>query len=403
MQRYAPYLSWIDAQRPRMARLLTDWCNLNTGSHHLPGLERFLALLKEEFAVLDAQAEEIELPPQQLIDSSGQIASSPLGKALLLTKRPAAPLRVFLGIHMDTVYRPEHPFQSATLLDANTLQGPGAADAKGGLVVLLHALWALEQSPFASNIGWQVLINPDEELGSPGSGPLLTRLAERNLLGLVFEPSLPDGTLVGQRHGSGNYVAVVRGRSAHAGRDHALGRNAIHALADLVVALRDLGERLAGITLNVGNIEGGGPVNVVPDLAIARFNVRFARPEDQSDFQAHLDPLLAEINRRDGLRVDLHGGVTAPPKPLNERTHRLLDLLAACGRELHLPIRHLPSGGVCDGNRLAAAGLPTVDTLGPRGGNIHSDREYILLDSLPERARLASLLLMKLAAGQLKF
>src|SRR3989304_2280040 len=130
---------------------------------------------------------------------SGKGIRKPLGNALSIRKRSTAPLRIFLGAHMDTVYPADHPFQKAVRVDQNTLRGPGVADSKGGLVVMLKALEALERSPYAQSVGWEVLINPDEELGSPGSAPLLAQAAKNTHLGLVFEPPLPDGALVGAR------------------------------------------------------------------------------------------------------------------------------------------------------------------------------------------------------------
>jgi glutamate carboxypeptidase len=274
------------------------------------------------------------------------------------------------------------------------------ADAKGGLMVMLKALEAFERSPWAENLGWEVLVNPDEEIGSPGSGALLVEAARDNHIGLVFEPSLPDGNLVGDRKGSGNYKVTVRGRAAHAGREPHMGRNAINALARFIVELNEASEN--GITINVGYIEGGGPVNVVPDLAACRFNVRVMTLEDQVYFEEHVDGLVREFNRLDGICLDLEGNFARPPKPLDNRTVRLLSHIAECGSDLGLTLDWRSSGGSCDGNNLAAAGLPTVDSLGPTGGGIHSAEEYVMIDSLIERAQLNALLLMKLGAGEIK-
>ncbi|MEE9211702.1 MAG: hydrolase [Phycisphaeraceae bacterium] len=401
MRRFAPILNWIDAQHEQMCRLVTDWANINTGSTNIAGLERQAEAVLDAFAPLDGQVQQIDLPPYETVNSQGQIEQTPLGRAISIIQRPAAELRVLLAIHMDTVFGPDHPFQSTTLPDSNRLRGPGVADAKGGLVVMLTALQALERSEVASRIGWQVLVTPDEELGSPGSGALLKRCARDHDLGLVFEPTLPDGTLIAARKGSGNFTVVFRGRSAHAGRDLDAGRNAISAMADLIVALDALQGERAGLTINVGRAEGGGPVNVVPDLAVCRFNVRVVHHDDQQFVQRQLQRFIAAANDRDGVSARLHGGFTAPPKPIDDATQKLLDHIAECGQELNIPVTWRDSGGVCDGNRLAAAGLPTVDTLGVRGGNLHSDQEYLLLDSLTERAKLTALLLLKLAAGQI--
>jgi len=155
-----------------------------------------------------------------------------------------------------------------------------------------------------------------------------------------------------------------------------------------------------GVTVNVGRVDGGGPVNVVPDTAVVRFNVRVEVTRDRLEVEHRLRELVAILNERDGFAVELHGRFSAPPKPLDEATERLLDVIRECGRELGLTLRQQASGGVCDGNRLAAAGLTVVDTLGPRGGEIHSENEYLIVESLTERAKLTALLLWKLANGQ---
>ena len=137
--------------------------------------------------------------PHELEDSAGSAVREPLGKALLIRKRPEAPLRLLLCCHTDTVYPSDHPFQKSVRIADNILRGPGVTDAKGGLVVMLLALEAFERSPWSAKLGWEVLINPDEEIGSPGSAPLLIQAAKRNDLGLIFEPSFPDGNLAGAR------------------------------------------------------------------------------------------------------------------------------------------------------------------------------------------------------------
>ncbi len=385
-----------------MVDLLTRWANVNSGSHNLPGLNDMLALLEQEFSVLGGETARVEISPQRPENSAGGAVRAPLGKALLIRKRPTAPLRLLLCCHMDTVYPADHPFQQSVRITDNILRGPGVTDAKGGLVVMLLVLQAFERSPWAEKVGWEVLINPDEEIGSPGSEPLLIQAAKRNHLGLVFEPSLPDGNLVGARKGSGNFTVIVKGKAAHAGRNPQLGRNAIDALARFIVGLASLADSGGAITTNVGYVQGGGPVNVVPDLAECRFNVRVVAPDGQKSFEKALKRLAEEINRIDGISLELHGRFTRPPKPLDAKTLRLLEQVAACGRDLGLSLQWRPTGGACDGNNLAASGLTTIDSLGVTGGDIHSSEEYILLDSLAERAKLTALLLMKLAAGEIE-
>lgn len=401
MHRYASELSWISKQQERMCRLVREWASINTGSHNLGGVEACTQRIEREFACLGGESSRVDLPGHQVVNSAGELVSHPLGQALRICKRPEAPVRVLLGIHMDTVFAADHPFQTVTTPSANVMQGPGVADAKGGITVLLIALEALERSVWAGQLGWEIVLNPDEELGSPGSAGLLAAAAGRNDLGMLFEPALPDGTLVGARKGSGNFTAVVRGRSAHAGRDPHLGRNAIHALARFIGAISSLDGTEPGLTVNVGRIEGGTAANVVPDLAIARLNARAATREQMVLVEQRLWELADEVNRSDGINLQIHGGFFSPPKPLEGRGLALMEHVASCGRELGLEVTWRSTGGVSDGNKLAAAGLPNVDSLGVRGGGLHSSSEYLLIDSLTERAQLAALLLLKLASGEI--
>jgi glutamate carboxypeptidase len=392
-------LDWIDTQRDVMLRLVSEWAQVNSGTSNIEGIAHLASLVEAEFGSLGGALRRHDLPPVESIDSSGKVVRSPVGQAITIVKRPAAPVRVLLSIHLDTVYSPEHPFQKVTRVDENTLSGPGVADAKGGLVVMLTALRALERSSVASKLGWEVALNPDEEIGSPGSSRLLEEAAKRNHFGLVFEPSLPDGSLVGARKGSGNFTVVVRGRAAHAGRDFHLGRSAILALADFITKLDASQNDLPGVNINCGRIEGGGALNIVPDLAIGRFNVRVTSAEDQSAVKRRINDLVQQASQRDGISVKLHGGFHSPPKPLDPKSSKLFDLAVACGKELGLNLQIHPSGGACDGNRLVAAVLPVIDTLGPRGGNLHSDQEYLVIESLAERAKLTAMVLMQLAFG----
>jgi glutamate carboxypeptidase len=409
MNQFLPHLSWIDSQHQRMVSLVTRWANINSGTYHLAGLHHLSQGIQLAFASLNPEiTEHLRLAPYKKIDSRGQPIEAPLGDALRFRKRPDALLRVFLCIHMDTVYPEDSLFQQTKLLEPNKLNGPGVTDAKGGIVIMLIALECLERfvgsgSPDIrpGNIGWEVLLNPDEEIGSPGSRPFLMEAAKRNHLGLLFEPALPNGALASERKGSGNFTVVVRGRSAHAGRNPQDGRSAIVALAQIILALSDLPRQLPGLTVNVGQVEGGGALNMVPDLAIGRFNVRLpVHGVPSATVHEHLERLVGSFNR-EGIVVELHGGITSPPKVVDERAATLMEEVRTCGAELGLNLNFRPTGGTCDGNRLAAAGLPCVDSLGARGDQIHSPDEFLYLDSLAERAKLTALLLMKLAAGEI--
>ena len=371
------------------------WAAINTGSRNLAGLAHMADVLEAAFAPLGGTAVRAGPAPASQIDASGQQRPLGHGDNLHIIKRPEAPVRVLLTGHMDTVFGASHKFQACRWLDADTLNGPGVADMKGGIAVIKAALGVLEASPFADALGWEVVLNADEEVSSPGSAPLLAAAAQRCHLGLTFEPALPDGTLAGARAGSGNFSAAVHGRAAHAGRNPQDGRNALLAAADLALRLA----ALAGddLSVNPAKIDGGGPNNIVPDMAVLRWNMRPRSGQAQLRAEAGINDCVAAVAAAHDVHIHVHGGFARPPKPLDANQQRLFDLVKSCGASLGLAIGWRDTGGVCDGNNLAATGLAVVDTMGPRGGAIHSSDEFLCADSLEERTRLAALVLLRVA------
>ncbi|PZO49410.1 MAG: hypothetical protein DCF16_14750, partial [Alphaproteobacteria bacterium] len=218
-------------------------------------------------------------------------------------------------------------------------------------------------------------------------------------LGLTFEPALADGALVDARKGSANYSLVLRGRAAHAGRAFADGRSAILAAADAALALAALNDKREGVTFNVGSIDGGSAVNVVPDRAVLRFNARAPDAEATAWAEAEVARIAAAANARDGIVAHLHGGFTRPPKPINDQQRTMAAWTHRAGAALGLDLKFQASGGVCEGNNLAAAGCPNIDTLGPCGGALHSDQEFALIPSFTERAKLSFLMLAGVERG----
>ena len=380
---------------PMLDRVLT-WSAINTGTRNLDGLARQADLLAEAFGALPGHVTLEEAAPVEAVTGDGRSVAIAHGRHLVLRVRPQANRRFLLTGHMDTVFPVDHPFQATRWLDQDTLNGPGVADMKGGIAVILAALTAFESSPVAAGVGYDVLINADEETGSLSSAPLIARLANGKAAALTFEPSaLPDGTLAGARAGSGNYSVVIHGKSAHAGRNPEDGRNAIVAAAQLVLALTEL----AGpdISVNPAKIDGGAANNVVPDLAVVRFNIRPREEAAAARFAAALPLRIAQIEAGHGVHMQLHGGISRPPKPLSDEAETLFHLVRDCGAALGQTIAWQSSGGVCDGNNIAACGVPVVDTMGVRGGAIHSDQEFVIVPSLGERARLAALVLYRLS------
>jgi len=374
------------------------WAAINSGSRNLGGLERMADTLVEAFSALPGILRLDNPAPVEAVDAAGRSAKIEHGRHLHLTVRPTAPVQLLLTGHMDTVYAADHPFQETRWLGDGVLNGPGVADMKGGLAVMLAALKAVEATPAADRLGYEVVINSDEEVGSPASAALLARAARGKCAALTYEPAaLPDGTLAGARPGSGNFAFVVRGRSAHAGRNPEDGRNALTAAAALALHLEAL--RRDGLSVNPSRIEGGGPSNVVPDLAVLRVNLRPRTPEIEAEAKSAIDAAVQSIASERDVEIAASGGFGRPPKPLTPAAEELFGLVRQAGADLGQSIAWQPSGGVCDGNNIAACGVPVVDTMGVRGGKIHSPEEYLIVDSLAERAALSALTILRLAEG----
>lgn len=393
----------LDGLQSRAGELVdraVGWCRINSGSRNLQGLADQRARLADAFSALPGRLEEAPLAPTLEIDGQGRETALQHPPAIRLEVRPEAPVQVVLTGHYDTVYPIETAFREVVTRQDGALNGPGVADMKGGLSVMLGALEAFEAHGPVERLGYRVLISPDEELGSPGSAALLAELGRHGHVGMTYEPALGDGALAAARKASGNFHVLVTGRAAHAGRDFASGRNAVAAAARIGAALDAVNGRAEGVTLNLAKIEGGAPTNVVPDVAVIRFNCRAPDRAAQAWAQAEIEKAL-DAGRGEGITIRMLGGFTRPPKPFNRAQERLFLAVRETGALIGQDIAWKPSGGVCEGNNLFAAGLPNADSLGVRGGDIHSANEFAWPDSFAERAQLSGLMLMRLGRGEI--
>jgi len=397
MDAYQQHLNWIYDQQRALLSQLEQWASIHSGSDHLDGLHTMLIALQQAFSPLGGRSREVALPKRQRLTRDGTIVENFLGKALSITKHPTASLKMFLGGHMDIALKQQQPLEPCHRIGNDRLCGRGTADMKGGLLILLTALTALEKSPFAGKIGWHVLITPDEEIGSPGSRTLYVEEAKKYPFGLLFEPALPNGSLVSTRKGSVNYTLVARGKASHAGRDFFIGRNALTAIAKAAVAAENLTNREKGITVNIGYIEGGSAANIVPDQAQCLINLRVKEKQDLAMTEEHLKDICKNASEHREVALTLHKDSERPPKLLDKHTNALLASLQSCASQLDFDLKWEATGGVCDGNILADAGLPNVDSLGAVGGSLHTQEEYVLNTSLVERSLLVARFFMQLA------
>lgn len=372
-----------------LGALLVAWADINSGSGHLAGLDRMRAALKAEFGKIPGVAVE-ELP------CAGTAA------ALRVSVRPQARTRIILSGHFDTVFEADDAFQRCRWLDAERVNGPGVADMKGGLVTMLAALQAFEQTPHAANVGWDALLTPDEETGSHGSRYLFNAAPQRGQLAFVFEPARPNGDIVHSRKGTGGVVATCHGRASHAAKIPNDGRNAILALAEFLLEASKIPGEMPGVLVNVGNIRGGGPAtNVVPDLAQSELDLRITKTSDREPLVARLQALADAINRRDGYRLELKITFNRPPKECSPLEEKLFPEWQRAARDVGIaPPDRVHTGGASDGNFFTAAGLSNLDGLGPIGDGLHSNREFLIVPTIAQRAQVVALFLHRLAAGE---
>ncbi len=385
------------ARQQEMVSQLERWARMNTGTFNRPGLEAFAQLLVASLLELGF---EVERHSEGLDDYPGRerVEVGPLIVARRPGPGPASQRFLIVG-HYDTVFEPDSPFQSYRTDpdDPGRAIGPGVSDMKGGLVVMLFVLRALAESGDLDRAQWTVLLDADEEIGSLSSRARIEVEARDATLGFVFESARPEGEMVSSRRGLGQFYLTVDGVAAHAGGSHSKGRSAILALARKVVEIEALTDYDAGITLNTGTLDGGTKRNIVPEFAEAWIDLRYDEPMQGDEIRERLEQIAA-YPHVEGTQGTLWGTLHRPPKRETDATRELLELHAevarALGSELAPPIH---AGGGTDGSLTGGLGLPTLDSMGVRGGAAHTDREFVVLDSLSERAALGAILLRRLA------
>jgi glutamate carboxypeptidase len=387
----------LAARRPRMEADLAEWVAIPTGSGHEPGLTRFRALLRARLSALAGEIAEFPGDPRPAwIVQPGQSADAPPPVALRATLRGGSGRAVLITGHLDTVHDPHGAFQTLSRGADGRAVGPGAIDMKGGLVILVHALEVLAEAGIAP--AWTVLLNSDEETGSLHSQRVIRAearaCAARGGFGLAMEPSLPDGSLVLERLGSATFRIECEGRAAHAGRDFAQGVSAVNALAAKILDAAQLVDLDAGTVVNIGPLEGAKATNIVADRARAWGNARF---RDAAREEVVKRGLLGLATAADAPlpRTRIEYESNRPAKPETPVVRALAEEVRTIGEALGEKVGFGKSGGVSDGNLMQAEGLPTLDTMGPRGGNLHRTDEYIDLDSLVPRAATLAILLAR--------
>ncbi len=390
----------IAARDAELRETLAHWVSIPTGHNFACGLDEMRGILTDRLRKLGATVELVpgDAKPAWLY---GKDAGGPIPPTAVCRRTREKLPRVLIAGHIDTVFAPppSGKFVSMTVSsDGKTAVGPGVVDMKGGLLTTITALEALEACGVSAS--WTYTLNSDEETGTYHSEAALRAEAARHDVGLAMEPALPGGELAIERFGSGQFMLEAFGRSAHVGRDFAKGVSATAALARAIVGATDLADAARDRIVSVGPIQGGEATNVVPEYAAAWGNVRFPTPQIADELGRAIDA-LARGAEGETPRIVVQRSFNRPAKPLIDGTKRLAELARHSAESLGQQLPFARTGGVCDGNVLQDAGLPTIDTLGVRGGGLHTTAEWIDLTSLTERAALFAVLMIRIGEGRL--
>ncbi|CAN5684133.1 M20 family metallopeptidase [soil metagenome] len=309
---------------------------------------------------------------------------------------------VLLIGHLDTVFDPGTAAARPFATRDGRAYGPGVSDMKSGLLGGLYALAALRalgQRDAPADwlpVGRVVFVaNPDEEIGSPVSGPIIRQLAAHADVALVLEGARANGDIVSARKGVSDIRLTLRGRAAHAGIEPEKGRSAVLEAAHKIVALHGLNGRWPGVTINAGVVRGGTRANIVPEEASIIVDLRAVRRADQEAAEAAIDEIAHASTVPD---VATSTEVVARHWPMEKQdaAARLVDLAVGLAAELGFELNDAATGGASDANTTSGMGVPTLDGLGPVGGEDHAPGEYIELGSIVPRTTLLAGLLAAL-------
>ncbi len=369
-----------------------------TGPGGADGIMASRAIFTERMKKLGASASLVEGQPRPEWLRGGAADGVP-PTAVLERLRPNM-RRVLIAGHLDTVHPADGPFQELTIShDGKTAVGPGCVDMKGGLVIAACALECLDAS--GAPASWTYTLNADEETGSYHSEAALREQANRHDYGLALEPALPGGELAIERMGSGQFMIEAFGRSSHVGRDFRAGVSAVTALARAIAAVGDIADptKDGSPIMSIGPVQGGSATNAVPDHAAAWGNARYPNATVATQIAQDLDALATPNHVCEGTRaaVIIRRSFNRPAKPLTPATESLGLHARGVAEAIGQKLPFASTGGVCDGNILQDAGLPTIDTLGVRGGGLHTPTEWIELASLVERCKLLAVLISRLS------
>ena len=369
---------------------LATMVNVDCGSYTPEGVNRIADLCEERFRSAGWDVERRSHRPRN--------GEAQLGDLVIGRLEGAGGARILMIGHTDTVFDPgtaaERPFR----IEGNRAFGPGVSDMKGGLLTGFFAAEVLNELGVDGFGRITYICNPDEEIGSIWSREAILEEVERSDAALVLEGARENGDIVSARKGVSDYRIEIRGRAAHAGVEPERGRSAILQAAHTTIALQALNGRWPGVTINVGTAHGGTRPNVVPESCVLEVDVRSPQEETFREAEAEVERIAREGTVPD-VKIDVEGGAWHRPMEKKEGGAKLATLAKEVAAELGFELEDAATGGASDANTTSAAGVPTLDGLGPIGGDDHGPREWISVPSVVPRIALLAGLLARIGPG----
>ncbi|UOE92037.1 M20 family metallopeptidase [Alkalihalobacillus sp. LMS39] len=372
----------VQSKEKQMLLLLKSLVNIDSGSYDKNGVDKVGNVLKTKYEELGYNVQIVQ--------------QTEVGNHLIISHPEVEKPSIFIAGHMDTVFEKGTVAKRPFSIIGDRAHGPGVIDMKASLVSLLFALEALKKAGSDAYKHVKIILNSDEEIGSGTSRKLIEKEAQNTSYALIMEPARKDGSLVTARRGNGRYTIQVFGKAAHSGIEPEKGRSAIEELAYKIVKLHELNDYEHGISVNVGIIEGGNAVNTVSSRAVGHIDVRVSTPEQVQEMEHKIEAVCASTDVK-GTKITLSGDISRPPMLKTKQIEKLLSIVKDVGKELGIKIKDTNTGGGSDAAFTAALGIPTIDGLGPIGGNTHSEKEYLEIPSLTERTLLLAKLIERLA------
>lgn len=375
-------IEYLNKNLNDMLELIGKLVNIDSGSKHKAGIDKVGKILIDEYKKMGFTIETQE--------------NNKFGNNLIIKHEDAKDTKILLIAHMDTVFPVGTALERPFTIKDGLAFGPGVADMKASQVTLLYAVKHLYETGDEAYKNVIIILNGDEEIGSPTSRKLIETISESVDYALVMEPARKDGSIVSSRRGGGRYTLNVHGKAAHSGVAPEEGISAIEELAYKTIKLHQLTNHKRGISVSVGVIAGGDAVNMIPDSATGYVDVRVESEAQSVEINKKIESICS-IPDVKGTTIDLEGGINRPPMELDEKNQKLLSLIKEVGDSFGLTVTDTHTGGGSDASFPSHLGVETVDGMGPIGGKLHNEGEYMEIDSLVERCYLLSQTISKLS------